>query len=62
MNAREFFYVVSQMRTAQRNYFKTKNQKYLIQSKILEGQVDDEIQRVKEIAEREHLQMQMGVM
>lgn len=62
MNAREFFYVVSQMRTAQRNYFKTKNQKYLIQSKILESQVDDEIQRVKEIAEREHLQMQMGVM
>lgn len=49
MNAREFFYLVAEMRRAQRNYFKTREQRTLVASKILEKQVDDEIIRVEEI-------------
>lgn len=47
MNAREFFYLVSNMRQAQQNYFKTREQMYLRACKRLEGEVDDEIARVK---------------
>ena len=52
MNAREFFYLVAEMRRAQRNYFKTKEQRTLVASKILEKQVDEEIIRVEEIERR----------
>ena len=52
MNAREFFYLVAEMRRAQRNYFKTREQRTLVASKILEKQVDDEIIRVEEIEKR----------
>ena len=52
MNAREFFYLVAEMRRAQRNYFKTREQRTLVASKILEKQVDDEILRVEEIERR----------
>lgn len=47
MNAREFFYLVSEMRSAQREYFDTKSQRVLIAAKQLEKQVDLEIERVK---------------
>lgn len=47
MNAREFFYLVSNMRQVQQKYFKTKDQMYLRASKRLEGEVDEEIARVK---------------
>lgn len=47
MNAREFFYLVSEMRHAQREYFETKSQRVLIAAKQLEKQVDLEIERVK---------------
>lgn len=49
MNAKEFFYAVAEMRSAQREYFATKSQKVLIKSKILERQIDLEIDRVKSI-------------
>lgn len=49
MNAREFFYLVSQMRDAQTNYFKTRNQTYLRRARVLETQVDLEIRLTKEI-------------
>lgn len=49
MNAREFFYLVSNMRSAQVNYFATREQKYLRACKRLESEVDAEIQRVKDI-------------
>lgn len=49
MNAKEFFNLVSEMRQAQRNYFKTRNQGYLDRSKHLEKQVDAEIERVNRI-------------
>lgn len=47
MNAREFFYLVSEMRTAQKNYFKTRDQVMLRVCRRLENEVDDEIYRVK---------------
>ena len=49
MNAREFFYLVSNMRSAQINYFATREQKYLRACKKLESEVDAEIRRVKDI-------------
>ena len=51
MNHREFFYLVSEMRSAQREYFETKSQRVLIAAKQLEKQVDLEIERVKTICE-----------
>ena len=49
MNAREFFDLVSQMRKAQKEYFKTRNIGVLKQSKAFERQVDSEIERVRKI-------------
>lgn len=49
MTAREFFYLVSQMREAQRDYFKTRDQVILRRARALEGDVDAEIFRVKAI-------------
>lgn len=49
MNAREFFDLVSEMRKAQKDYFKTRRTGSLNLSKQLEKQVDDEIQRVNDI-------------
>lgn len=49
MTAREFFYLVSQMREAQRDYFKTRDQTILRRARALEGDVDAEIFRVKAI-------------
>lgn len=49
MNPKEFFTLVSQMRQAQKEYFKTRNTGVLQQSKALERQVDAEIDRVKRI-------------
>lgn len=48
MTAREFFYLVAQMRAAQREYFAKRDQVTLRACKVLERQVDDEIHRVKE--------------
>lgn len=52
MNAREFFYLVSNMREAQRNYFATRQQNVLRACRKLENEVDDEIARVKDIINR----------
>lgn len=49
MNAREFFYLVSQMRSAQAAYFKTRSQQDLRRARVLENNVDLEISRVKQI-------------
>lgn len=51
MNAREFFFLVSNMRQAQNTYFKTRDQRYLRAARRLEGEVDAEIRRVKDILE-----------
>lgn len=51
MNAREFFFLVSNMRQAQTTYFRTRDQKDLRTARYLEGEVDAEIRRVKDILE-----------
>ena len=48
MNAKQFFDLVAQMRQAQKNYFKTRDTVLLQQSKLLEKQVDAEIDRVNQ--------------
>lgn len=49
MTAREFFYLVSQMREAQNDYFRERDQHTLRRAKALETEVDREIARVKAI-------------
>lgn len=53
MNAKQFFDLVSQMRKAQKDYFKTRSAAYLEMSKGLERQVDNEIERVRRILEQD---------
>lgn len=47
MTAREFFFLVSNMRGAQRAYFKNRSQDKLRAARRLETEVDAEITRVK---------------
>ena len=49
MDKKLFFLKVSQMRAAQREYFKTRSSAALATSKLLERQIDEEIKRVKAI-------------
>lgn len=49
MDAKEFFKKVSQMREAQKNYFKTRSSRYLSESRSLEKEIDTEIERVNTI-------------
>lgn len=49
MNAREFFYLVAQMREAQKTYFETHDRTVFRAARALENDVDREIKRVREI-------------
>ena len=49
MDKREFFEKVSEMRDAQKEYFKTRSNASLNKSKKLEKEIDDEILRVRRI-------------
>lgn len=49
MNAKEFFYLVCEMRRNQRAWLETRDQRALIAAKMREQEVDLEIRRVKEI-------------
>ena len=49
MTAKEFFYLVASMRSAQNRYFQTRSQETLRACKALECEVDREIARVKDI-------------
>lgn len=49
MTSREFFFLVSNMRRAQRDYFNTREQLDLRRARALEIEVDKEIDRVKQI-------------
>lgn len=49
MTAQQFFKLVTEMREAQKEYFRFKNNKALVDSKRLEKAVDAEIERVKKI-------------
>lgn len=53
MNAREFFYLTSNMREAQRQYFATRRPEHLRAARRLENEVDAEIRRVKDILSRQ---------
>lgn len=52
MTAREFFYLVSNMRQAQNEYFRTRDPMVLRACKAIERDVDEEIARVKDIESR----------
>ena len=49
MNAKDFFLLVSEMRQAQKTYFKTRSPGSLNESKQLERRVDAEIERVSRL-------------
>lgn len=49
MDSKTFFQLVEQMRKAQRNYFASRSSFWLQQSKLLEKEVDAEIDRVNDI-------------
>lgn len=49
MNAKEFFYLVAEMREAQKAYFETKDSRVFRATRKLENQVDKEIRRVRQI-------------
>lgn len=49
MNAKDFFLLVSEMRSAQRAYFETRDRKFFLVSRKLENLVDAEINRVRGI-------------
>lgn len=55
MNAREFFSKVAQMRSMQKEYFRTRSKTALQESKRLEREIDMEIARVEEIVGKIHL-------
>lgn len=58
MTPKEFFDKVSRMRKAQKDYFRTRSGRALTDSKRLEKEVDDEIERVnKVIYERQNPKM-----
>lgn len=54
MNAKEFFYLVAQMREAQKAYFETRQQTTFRACRALENDVDREIRRVRAIVARQH--------
>lgn len=51
MNPKEFFDKVSRMRKAQKEYFRTRSGRALSDSKRLEKEIDDEIERVNKVVE-----------
>lgn len=51
MNAKEFFYLVAEMRDAQRRYFRDRDVIVFRACRKLESLVDAEIERVKYITE-----------
>lgn len=52
MKREDFFRKVAQMRDNQKMYFRTRHQDYLNKSKQLEKEIDDEIERVKQLENR----------
>ena len=49
MKPKEFFDKVAEMRSAQKEYFRTRNPQALSESKRLEREIDAEIKRVNDI-------------
>ena len=51
MTPKEFFNKVCRMRKAQKEYFRTRSSRALSDSKRLEKEIDDEIERVNKVME-----------
>ena len=49
MNSKEFFYLVAQMRSAQKEYFMNHDRHVFMACRKLENQVDAEIERVRQV-------------
>ena len=49
MNAKEFFYLVAQMRSAQKAYFMNRDRNVFMACRKLENLVDAEIDRVRQV-------------
>lgn len=49
MTARDFFYLVAEMRSAQVAYFKNRDSKVFRAARKLENEVDKEIARVRQV-------------
>lgn len=49
MTSRDFFFLVANMRSAQREYFKTKDRRVFAKCRALEVEVDREVRRVLDI-------------
>lgn len=55
MDAKTFFMLVRQMRTAQKDYFRLRSHETLVKSMELERKVDTEIHRVEDILNMDSL-------
>lgn len=53
MDAKAFFYLVAEMREAQKSYFTNRDRRVFLACRALENDVDREIRRVREIVNRE---------
>lgn len=53
MNHREFFYMVAEMRSAQKAYFKTRDPNVFRAARKLENEIDREIERVRAIVSQQ---------
>jgi hypothetical protein len=54
MSPKEFFDKVCRMRKAQKEYFRTRSGRALADSKRLEKEIDDEIERVEKVMEKKN--------
>lgn len=61
MNAEAFYKLVVAMRDKQKEYFRTRSQSALRESKALEKRVDDEISRVEQILKNKQEPKLFGV-
>lgn len=53
MDARSFFYLVAEMREAQKSYFESRDRVVFRAARALENDVDREIRRVREILNKQ---------
>lgn len=53
MDARAFFYLVAEMREAQKSYFETRDRVVFRAARALENEVDREIRRVRELVNKQ---------
>jgi hypothetical protein len=54
MNAEQFFRLTEKMRAKQQEYFRTRSQRALHESKDLERRVDEEIERVNKVLQERY--------